>query len=151
MRIYYRDDGICITSSAVWVRGTRYRLCDVDRTWRTGRLNIGRRVTGAGAVLAGVVVARIAVTQVGWLTAGGVLVLLAAAVGLGRLLVGLAGGAMALQALEDLRRYSHWQELWASVAGRPVRLLGTEDAIRYGQVRRALIRALDDQRRTAFT
>jgi hypothetical protein len=46
-----------------------------------------------------------------------------------------------LRAIEDIRGHSRHLELWASVRGRPILLLHTDDADRFGRVCRALTRA----------
>jgi hypothetical protein len=70
--------------------------------------------------------------------------LLIAALLLVRVIAHLAAGSKGLQAVEDMRRYGRRLQLWIRVARVPILVLSTDDAIRYGQVCRALTRALND-------
>ncbi|GAA4715679.1 DUF6232 family protein [Phytohabitans rumicis] len=129
MRIFYDDGDVRVTSAAIWVRGHRYRLVEMDRIWRQTSAAVGRRAARGLAVLATAMLAKLAVGAFG-------------------VLAGLALSspvtAVALSGLEDVRRYGRRLELWASVGDLPVLLLATDDAIRYGQVCRSLVRAMDD-------
>lgn len=149
MRVYYQDSEVTVTPSAFRVRGHAYPLRDIERAWRVRRRAVGSRVRGAALVLVIVVLIQVALILVGrWvlaLTSGG-MVLVAGMVLFVRWMIHLAAGAPALNALEDIRRYGSRLELWAVVAGADVLLLSTDDAIRHGQVCRALARALADLR-----
>lgn len=127
VRTYYRDERIRITSTAIWVDDRRYLLRELERVWRQGLPVLGRRMLLGVALL-----------------------LIAAVAFLWALFVVLAG-AVALWGIEDIRRYGRRLELWANVRGCPVLLVRTDDAIRYGRVRRALIRALNDRDDTTWS
>jgi hypothetical protein len=143
VRVYYQDAQICVASSAVWANGRRYRLCDIERAWRAGRRRAGRRVLVAAALLPVIAAAELSVGVLGWWVIPGGGVLLLAIILLVHVVARLAGAARALQAVEDIRRYGRSLELWATVSHAPVLLLRTDDAIQYGQVCRALTRALN--------
>jgi hypothetical protein len=149
MRVYYQDSEVCITPSGFQVSGRAYPLRDIERAWRLRRRALGSKVRSAGSVLAVVVLIQVVLVLVGrWvlaLTSGG-MVLVAGVVLFVRWMIHLAAGAPALNAVEDLRRFGSRLELWAVVAGDEVLLLSTDDAIRHGQVCRALARALADLR-----
>jgi uncharacterized protein DUF6232 len=148
MRVYYQDSEVSITPSAFRVGGQAYALRDIERPWRERRRAVGSKVRGAGLLLLVVVLIQVVLVLVGrWvlaLTSGG-MVLVAGVVLFVRWMIHLAAGAPALNALEDLRRYGSRLELWAVVAGADVMLLSTDDAVRHGQICRALSRALADQ------
>jgi hypothetical protein len=149
MRIYYQDSEVSITPSGFRINGRAYPLRDIERAWRHSRRQLGGKVRRAVALLAVVVLIQVVLVLVGrWvlaLTSGG-MVLVAGLVLFVRWMIHLAAGAPALNAVEDLRRFGSRLELWAVVAGDEVLLLSTDDAIRYGQVCRALARALADLR-----
>ncbi|HEY0535863.1 MAG TPA: DUF6232 family protein [Actinoplanes sp.] len=148
MRVYYQDSEISITSSAFRGGEQAYPLRHIQRVWRVRRRAMGRKVRSAGVVLAVVILVQVVLVLVGrWAfgLAGGGTVLVVAVVLFIRWMIHLAAGAPALNAVEDLRRYGSRLELWAVVAGADVLLLSTDDAIRHGQVCRALARALADQ------
>jgi Family of unknown function (DUF6232) len=144
MRIYYQDADITVAASGVEVRGRTYALGDIEQAWRGARRAAGRKSLIAWAVLLVAIGVEAAVWwSTRWIWAGRGL-LLVAAILLVRVIAHLAAGSTGLQAMEDIRRYGRSRELWITVARAPVRVLCTADAIRYGQVCRALTRALDD-------
>ncbi|WIM99639.1 DUF6232 family protein [Actinoplanes oblitus] len=144
MRIYYRDADITVAASGVRVGGRTYPLADIERAWREARRAAGPKARLAWVVLLVAVAVEASIwLTTRWLWAGRGL-LLVAGVLLVRVIAHLAAGSSGLQAMEDIRRYGRLQELWISVARVPVRVLRTDDAIRYGQVCRALARALAD-------
>ena len=152
MRTYYRDDNVHITSAAIHVDGRRYAFGELDRIWRSGRRIAGRRV------LVGVAVLLVAAGFTGvvrytwwfsglhrqlqeWLSTGPAAV---AVIGLAVLFVAVLGVLAVeagLRAIEDIRGHAHDLQLWASIRGRPVLLLHTNDETRFGKVCRALVRA----------
>jgi hypothetical protein len=152
MRTYYRDDNVHITSAAIHVDGRRYPFGELDRIWRTGRRIAGRRFLVALAVLlvaAGFTgVVRYTWWFSGlhrqlqqWLSSGPAAV---AVIGLAVLFVAVLGVLaveVGLRAIEDIRGHAHDLQLWASIRGRPVLLLHTNDETRFGKVCRALVRA----------
>jgi hypothetical protein len=58
----------------------------------------------------------------------------------------ISGAGLALGALADARRNPRWLTIDADYRGRRITLLSTCDKREFGQVRRALIRALEDNR-----
>lgn len=128
MWVYYDDGDVCVTSAAVWVRGRRYGLVELDRVWRQTCAVVGRRAAGGLAVLTGAALAKAVAATFGVLAS---------------LALGPPITVAALSAIEDVRRYGRRWELWASFGGLPVLLLATDDAIRYGRVCRSLVRAMD--------
>jgi hypothetical protein len=149
MRVYYQDSEISITPSAFRGGEQAYALRDIERAWRVRRRALGSKVRSAALVIAVVILVQVALVLVGrWALglAGGGTVLVVAVVLFIRWMIHLAAGAPALNAVENLRRYGSRLELWAIVDGGEVLLLSTDDAIRHGQVCRALARALADQR-----
>lgn len=148
MRIYYQDADITVAADCIQVGSRLYALGDIDDAWRRGRRAVGRNSAAAGAMLvlvAGVEVSLGLLTR--WIWAGPGLLLVAGAL-LVRVVAQLVASSSALQAVENLRRYGRRLELWVSVARAPVLVLRTHDAIRYGQVCRAVVRALDDHEAT---
>jgi hypothetical protein len=143
MRVYYQDAQICVASSGVWVGDQRYPLCDIESAWRAGRRRPGRRVVVAAALLVIIVAAELSVGVLGWWVIPGGGVLLLATILLVHVIARVAGAARALQAMEDIRQYGRHLELWATISRTPVLLVETDDAIRYGQICRALTRALN--------
>lgn len=144
MRIYYQDADITVAATGVEVRGRTYALGDIEDAWRGARRAAGRKSMIAWAILlVAIVVEGAAWWSTRWIWAGRGL-LLVAAILLVRVIAHLAAGSSGLQAMENIRRYGRLHELWITVARAPVRVLRTDDAIRYGQVCRALSRALDD-------
>jgi Family of unknown function (DUF6232) len=143
MRIYYQDPQICVASSGVWVNGYRYPLHTIERAWRSGRRRAGRRVVIAAALLPIIIAAELSVGVLGWWVIPGSGVLLLATILLVHVIARLIGAQKALQAVEDIRQYGRHLELWASISRSPVLLFETDDALRYGQVCRALTRALN--------
>jgi hypothetical protein len=155
MRTYYQDHQVHITSVAIWVDGRVYALAELGETWRRGGSVAGRRIlVGVGVLLLAVVI-RLATSYSWWmgglrrqyqrwLTAGMATSALVAFAALAVALVGAAAIEVGLRAIEDIRGFGRHQELWARVHGYPVLLLRTNDAARFGQVRRALVRAMDD-------
>jgi hypothetical protein len=151
---YYNDRQVRVTSAGVRVDGRAYRLADFARVWhRRGRRSWGS-VAGRGAlgiamvvpVLAGVLGIAVALS-VDASTATTV-----ALVG-GGILLGLAALPLADVLLERMDRSyargSRSLEIWADVRGTRVLLLQTHDALRFGQIYRALQRALEHgERRT---
>jgi len=148
MTIYYDDRAVRITSELIRVDGRAYPLAEVARVWHVRSSRSWGTLAGRGALLAGLA---------GPLVAAAVGILIAvrlhtsatvtiAIVG-ASVLIGLAAAPLADYLLEHVdRSYSrgaHQLEIWAQWRGRPVRLLTTGDALRFGQVYRALERAVE--------
>ena len=148
MITYYDDKSVQVTSTAVRVDGRSYPLGELGVVWhrrgnRSWRVLAGRGAIGAA--LAGPLVA--AVLGIGlavWLHRSPVVTI--AIVG-ASVLVGLGIGPLADVLFEHLDRSyargSREREMWARWRGRPVRLLHTGDALRFGQIYRAVQRAME--------
>lgn len=148
MATYYDDRQVRVTSEAIRVAGHAYPLREIARVWhvRSGRrwgVLAGR--SALLAALAGPLVAAVA----GLLIAVRLHTPLAVTVGIVgvSVLVGLAAAPVADLLLDRVDRSydqgSHHLEIWAQWRGRPVRLLRTGDASRFGRIYRALERAVE--------
>ena len=148
MITYYRDAEVLVTSTGVRMSGRDYRLADLARVWHKRGRRDWSTVAGRGALA----VAMIVPVLVGAL---GILVALLidasvsttiALVG-GGILVGLAAMPLADVLLEQVDRSyargSRRLEIWGRVRGADVLLLRTDNRQRFGQIYRALQRALD--------
>ncbi|MEW2432537.1 DUF6232 family protein [Micromonospora sp. NPDC047644] len=148
MITYYDDRSVQVTSTTLRVDGRSYKLADITTIWhrrgtRSWRVLVGRGAIGAA--LAGPLVA--AVLGIGlavWLHRSPTVTI--AIVG-ASVLVGLAVGPVADFLFEHLDRSyargSRQLEIWARWRGQPVRLLHTGDALRFGQIYRAVQRAVE--------
>lgn len=150
MVIFYDRPPVRITSEAVQVGGQSYPLAELSQVWqqraeRSWRVLLGRGVlvavicgpllaAGAGLLSAAVLDAETGTTAV---------------VVIASLLVGLATGPVADLLLDRMDhsylRGAYRLELWVRWRGRPVRLLQGRDALRFGQIYRALVRALESR------
>ncbi|MFC3504911.1 DUF6232 family protein [Micromonospora krabiensis] len=154
MITYYDDRSVRVTSTAVRVDGRTFPLAEITMVWHRRGSRSWRVLAGRGAIgaaMAGPLVA----AALG----------LALAIRLGRsptvtiaivgasVLVGLAVGPVADFLFEHLDRSyargSRQLELWARWRGQPVRLLSTRDALRFGQIYRAVQRAVEQGQPTA--
>jgi hypothetical protein len=156
MRTYYRDAGIHLTSSAIWVDERRYPLDQIEGVWRRGRGLPGGRLIGQLTILIGV--GSLAVLSFGLGArghlSGGMLTRLFTSTG-GLVVVGVVGlvvsvlAVLAIEAvlhgLESARRFGREQELWVRVRGVDTLLLSTSDSVRFGKIYRALVRALGNR------
>ncbi|MDO3682662.1 DUF6232 family protein [Micromonospora sp. C28ISP2-4] len=148
MITYYDDRSVQVTSTAVRVDGRSYPLAELTTVWhrrgdRSWRVLAGRGAIGAA--LAGPLVAAVlGIALAVWLQRSAVVTI--AIVG-ASVLLGLAVGPLADFLFEHLDRSyargSREMEMWAQWRGRPVRLLHTRDAMRFGQVYRAVQRAME--------
>lgn len=148
MVTYYDDKSVQVTSTAVRVDGRTFPLAEISMVWHRRGSRSWRVLAGRGAIgaaLAGPLVA--AVLGVGlavWLHRSPVVTL--AIVG-ASVLVGLGVGPLADFLFEHLDRSyargSRQLEMWARWRGQPVRLLRTGDALRFGQIYRAVQRAME--------
>ncbi|HEY2949095.1 MAG TPA: DUF6232 family protein [Micromonosporaceae bacterium] len=146
MTTYYRDAFVQVTSDAVQVDGRRYPLAELTRVWHRRGARSWRTLAGRGALglalLVPLVTAGIGLVVALLIDAslGGRILLV-----LGACLVGLLAGPLADVLLERVDRSyargAHTVEIWATWRGAPVLLLRTEDALRFGQIYRALQRA----------
>jgi hypothetical protein len=146
--VYYSDKSVRITSETIRISGRDYPLRELMRVWHTRGARSWRAVAGRGAI---------GVAIVGPLVAAALGILVAlrlhasatvtvAIVGVS-CLVGLAVGPIADFLLERMDRSyargAQTRQIWANWRGQPVLLLETGDALRFGQIYRALQRALE--------
>ncbi|MEU5945505.1 DUF6232 family protein [Micromonospora sp. NPDC047465] len=148
MITYYDDRSVQITSAAVRVDGRTFRLADISMVWHRRGSRSWRVLAGRGAIgaaLAGPLVAAALGIALA-LTLDRSLTVTVAIVG-ASVLVGLAVGPVADFLFEHLDRSyargSRQLEIWARWRGQPVRLLCTGDALRFGQIYRAVQRAVE--------
>jgi Family of unknown function (DUF6232) len=151
MTTYYRDREVVITSTAARIGGREYRLDELARVWhrrgpRTWGAAAGRGALGL-AMLAPVVVGALGIAIALALHASTATTI--ALIG-GGVLVGLAAAPLADVLLElvdrSYDRGSRNLEIWGRVDGRDALLLRTGNAQRFGQIYRALQRALESGR-----
>lgn len=151
---YYRDRNVLVTSAGVRVEGRAYRLADLARVWhRRGRRSFGS-VAGRGALgVAMVIPVLAALLGIGIAFSIHASTVTTIAIGGGAILLGLAALPLADVLLERMDRSyargSRCLEIWADVQGNKVLLLQTDDALRFGQIYRALQRALERGERTS--
>ncbi|MEH1165353.1 DUF6232 family protein [Micromonospora sp. CPCC 205539] len=148
MVTYYDDKSVQVTSAAIWVDGRSFALAEITMVWhrqgsRSWRVLVGRGAIGAA--LAGPLVAAVlGIALAVWLHRSPTVTI--AIVG-ASVLVGLAVGPVADFLFEHLDRSyakgSRQLEIWARWRGQPVRLLCTGDALRFGQIYRAVQRAVE--------
>ncbi|MFG3714225.1 DUF6232 family protein [Micromonospora sp. NPDC047730] len=148
MITYYDDRSVQITSTAVRVDGRTFRLAEISMVWHQRGSRSWRVLAGRGAIgvaLAGPLVAAALGIALA-LTLDRSLTVTVAIVG-ASVLVGLAVGPVADFLFEHLDRSyargSRQLEIWARWRGQPVRLLRTGDALRFGQIYRAVQRAVE--------
>lgn len=148
MVTHYDDKSIRITSTTVQVMDRTFPLAEISAAWhhrgsRSWRVLAGRGAIGAAlavplvAAVAGIVLAL-------WLGRSPTITI--AIIG-ASVLVGLAAGPVADFLFEHLDRSyargSRRLEIWIRWQGRPMLLLATADALRFGQIYRALQRAIE--------
>jgi hypothetical protein len=148
MITFYRDPDVLVTSTGVQMGGRAYRLDEFARVWHKR----GRPTWGAAAGRGALGLAMLTPIVVGAL---GIVVALVVHAGVattialvgGGILVGLAAAPLADVLLERVDRSydrgSRRLEIWGRVRGRDVLLLRTDNAQRFGQIYRALQRALE--------
>jgi hypothetical protein len=145
---YYRDREVLITSTGVRMASGDYHLGAIEQVWHKRGRRDWSKVAGRGALGLAMIVP-IVVGALGILVALVVhasTVVTIALVG-GGILVGLAAVPLADVLLElvdkSYDRGSRRLEIWGRVRGDDVLLLRTGDRQRFGQIYRALQRALD--------
>jgi hypothetical protein len=145
---YYDDRSVRVTSAAVTVEGRVYPLAEISEIWHHHGTLSWRVLAGRGAIgaaLAAPLVAAAAGVALAILLDRSVTVTIAI-VG-ASVLVGLAVGPVADFLFERLDRSyargSRQREIWIRWRGRPVQLLRTPDALRFGQIYRAVQRAME--------
>lgn len=148
MTIYYQDPSVQVTSGAVQVDGRHYPLAELTRVWHRRGARSWRTVAGRGALgiallvpLVFAAVGLVIALRVDVSAGGRVALVLAACV------VGLLAAPLADVLLERVDRSyargTHTYEIWATWRGSPVLLLRTGDALRFGQIYRAVQRAAE--------
>jgi hypothetical protein len=148
MTTYYRDNEVRVTSASVRIGDRDYRLDDLAQVWHRRGPRTWNAAAGRGA-LGLAMLAPIVVGLLGIVIALAVHASTAATVALigGGVLVGLAAVPIADVLLDRVdRSYDRGNrnlEIWGRVGGREVLLLRTENAQRFGQIYRALQRALE--------
>lgn len=146
MAVYYRDDTVRVTSSWVQAYGLTYQLSDLSYVWhrRTRRdLRVGGRIAGRWALVT-LLAAPVVIGTLWLLTGWGLAVLVGLAVLLGLVFTLTPLSEFPLMALErSYDRGSAVHEIWVQCRGADVLLLRTNDALRFGQIYRALQRALE--------
>ena len=148
MITYYKDPDVLVTSTGVRMGGRAYRLGDFAQVWHSRGRRSWSRVAGRGmlgiAILIPIVIGAIGILIALVIDASTSVTI--ALIG-GGVLVGLAAAPLADVLLEFVDR-SHDRgsrdlEIWGRVRGADVLLLRTDNAQRFGQIYRALQRALD--------
>jgi len=148
MITYYRDADVLVTSTGVRMGGRDYRLGEFARVWhKRGRRSWGA-VAGRGALALAIGIP-ILIGALGVLLALLIDARLSTTLALagGGVLIGLAAAPLADVLLEAVDRSydrgSRSLEIWGRVRGGDVLLLRTDNAQRFGQIYRALQRALE--------
>ncbi|MFG1602567.1 DUF6232 family protein [Actinoplanes sp. NPDC049265] len=148
MLTYYRDADVVVTSTGVRMAGRQFALADFTAVWH-------RRSRRSWGIVAGrgVIGLAVAVPVLVGLLGIGVALLIHASAGTTVALIGggILAGLLALPLADVLldrvdRSYdrgSRSLEIWGRVGGADVLLLRTGDRRRFGQIYRALQRALD--------
>ncbi len=150
---YYRDDAVHITSGGVQVGGVWYPLSTLTYVWhrRTGRLRHGAYMIASRTAALGVVVAllvgggvaarnvKVSTDQKTMLIAGGILAVV--------LIGGLA--AFGIEGVLELvdRTHKHGRglhEIWVRCGDEESMIYSTTDSTRFGQIYRALQRAIEN-------
>ena len=145
---YYRDSDVLVSSTGIRMGGRGYRLGDVARIWHRR----GTRSWGAAAGRGVLGLAMLVPIVVGALGVGVALAVHASAattialIG-GGILLGFAAAPLADVLLEwvdrSYDRGNRGLEIWGRTRRGDVLLLRTDNAQRFGQIYRALQRALD--------
>jgi len=148
MITYYRDADVLVTSTGVRMGGRDYRLGEFAQVWhKRGRRSWGA-VAGRGALALAIGIP-VLIGALGVLLAVLIDARLSTALALagGGVLIGMAAAPLADVLLEAVDRSydrgSRSLEIWGRVRGADVLLLRTDNAQRFGQIYRALQRALE--------
>lgn len=145
---YYDDGSIRITSEALHVDGHAYPLRVLRRVWHQRGRRSWRRVAGRGA-LGGALLVPVVAAVIGLVVALQIDASAAVMVALvgGSCLAGFAAAPLADVLLEHMDRSyargSRELQVWAEVQHHAVLLLQIDDAQRFGQIYRALQRAIE--------
>jgi hypothetical protein len=145
---YYSDDSVQITSDILRVDGRTYPLRELDRVWHARGRRSWRRLANRG-MLAVAVTGPLVAAAIGILVA----IVLAASFGATLAivgvfcLIGLCAAPVADLVLDRMdRSYDRGArrlEIWAIWHDRALLLLTTDNAHRFGQIYRALQRAIE--------
>lgn len=148
MIVYYRDHSVEVTSTGLRVHDRLYRFDELSHIWHRRDARSWRAVAGRGVwsttlvlpVIAAVVSLMVAL-RLDVTTATRTSIVMAS------ILVGL-GAALLLDPVlgkmdESFDRGVHLHEIWAERHGEQIRMLQTNDALRFGRIYRALERALE--------
>jgi hypothetical protein len=155
MTVYYRDQHVQITSAAVRVAGAAYSVPELEYVWhQRGRGSVRTRSRLLGR---GVLIVVISVLPLVAIVCGVSLVYSAQARanwGLAAVVIAVCVvGALALAPLAEVplgwldRSYDRGgavQELWVRHRGADIMLLSSSDAQRFGQIYRAVQRAVEE-------
>ncbi|MER6593413.1 DUF6232 family protein [Micromonospora purpureochromogenes] len=156
MTLYYRDDTVQVTSESIRAGGHAIRIADVTYVWHARgatTLAVRGRVLGRGVLVLLLslppLVALVCVVSLAWSAQDRGNWKLALVI-----LAGCAVGALALTPFLELplswldrsyERGNRVHELWVQHHGQEVMLVRTPDALRFGQIYRAVQRAVEHQ------
>ncbi|MGK5442283.1 DUF6232 family protein [Micromonospora sp. URMC 105] len=156
MTLYYRDDSVQVTSESIRAGGHAIRIADVTYVWHARgatTLAVRGRVLGRGVLVLLLslppLVALVCVVSLAWSAQDRGNWKLALVI-----LAGCAVGALALTPFLELplswldrsyERGNRVHELWVQHHGQEVMLVRTPDALRFGQIYRAVQRAVEHQ------
>ncbi len=152
MTLYYRDPSVQITDTELNVDGSTFWLDEMDAVWaERGDRHLGRtmamvalRAAVAAAVLALVVGVALRVLKTHMPVLGGLPAPTRDALGWGSLVGSpVLLGALIYSAERVHDRGTRELCLCAEIAGTDVLLVSTTNATRFGQINRALLRALE--------
>ncbi|MCI4064632.1 DUF6232 family protein [Micromonospora sp. R77] len=156
MTLYYRDDAVQVTSESIRAGGHVIALADVAYVWHARgatTLAVRGRVLGRGVLVLLLslppLVALICVVSLAWAAQDRgnwklALIILAAFVVAGLALTPFL--EVPLSWLDrSYERGNRVHELWVQHRGQEVMLLRTPDALRFGQIYRAVQRAVEQQ------
>jgi hypothetical protein len=152
MTTFYRDRAVHVGSHEFEVGDRAYPLDDLERVWHNrGRrgmqslMTVGARVLLVVAVLGVIAAAGLALRQVDFTRYNGLVVLAGALLAV--VLVGTVGMFVIDGLLGLIERYYRHRtvehRIWARYHGEDVLLFATRDRLRFGQVYRALERAVE--------
>lgn len=152
--LYYRDNSVLVTSESIQVDGQMYPIAELTYVWhRKSRLNLraGSRLIGRW-LLVTLLTAPLGVGALCAVSAlfadwgertGAAIIGLAAAAALAFVLAPmLEVPLMVLERSYDRGTAVH--EIWAVLRGSEVLLVRSTDALRFGQIYRAIQRAVED-------
>jgi hypothetical protein len=145
---YYRDRQVRVTSDAIRLDGRAYRVAELSRLWHRRGRRSWSSVAGRGA-LGAAMLGPLVAAVIGIVVAVNIDASASVTIGLvgGAILLGLGAGPLADVLLERMDRSyargSRRLEIWAEIRGRAVMLVATDDALRFGQIYRAMQRAVE--------